>query len=270
MEGINSGWEQWYLLSSDRHHDNKACRRDLEKEHLDQMVEKDGYLFDFGDLFCAMQGKWDPRSDMSDIRPEDVTTNYLDTIVEHASDFYKPYAARILLLAKGNHERQIEKRRNTCLTSRLVQLLNAGKGVSVVQGHIGGWIQFRFQWNKTKTVTKNLYYHHGAGGGGPVTRGTIQTNRQAVYQPNAHIIVNGHTHDSWCLKIARATLSQRGIPGRDLVWFVRTPGYHDGYGDGGDSWENDTWKPIKPLGAAWLHFYLINNQIRTEIMETAE
>jgi hypothetical protein len=31
MGGIYSGWEQWFLLSSDRHHDNPECDQKLER-----------------------------------------------------------------------------------------------------------------------------------------------------------------------------------------------------------------------------------------------
>ena len=62
--GIAAGWQQWFLLSSDRHHDNKMCDRRLEQQHLDLAAEREALICDFGDLFCAMQGKYDPRSDI--------------------------------------------------------------------------------------------------------------------------------------------------------------------------------------------------------------
>jgi hypothetical protein len=100
-----------------------------------------------------------------------------------------------------------------------------------------------------------IKYHHGAGGGGPVTRGTIQTNRQAVYLPDAEICVNGHTHDSWILPIARERLSERGKVSRDLIWFVRTPGYKDEYADGSKGYHVERWAPPKPLGACWVRLF---------------
>lgn len=37
---VKPGFEQWFLLSGDRHHDNEFCRRDLEKKHLDEAVAR--------------------------------------------------------------------------------------------------------------------------------------------------------------------------------------------------------------------------------------
>ena len=98
FSGISSGWEQWFLLSADRHHDNIYCDRELEKKHLDQAKERGAYVLDFGDLFCAMQGKYDPRKSMDDIRPEDVGADYLDRIVRHAAEDYAPYAKQFILI----------------------------------------------------------------------------------------------------------------------------------------------------------------------------
>ena len=57
FEVPRSGWEQWFLLSSDRHHDNAHTNWAMETRHLDEAVQKNAGILDFGDLFCAMQGK---------------------------------------------------------------------------------------------------------------------------------------------------------------------------------------------------------------------
>jgi len=252
--GVSAGWEQWILLSSDRHHDNIHCQRNLEKEHLDQALERGALILDFGDLFCAMQGKYDPRSNMDDIRPEDVGADYLDRIVKHAAEDYGPYAANWLLCGKGNHETSILKRHGVDLTSNLVHRLNTDYGGRVHVGGYGGWVRFLFGDGKRVRAAKNLKYHHGAGGGGPVTRGVIQTNRQAVYLPDADIVVNGHTHDSFWVPIARERLSTRGVVGRDITHYIRTPSYKDEYGDGSGGWHVERWGPPKPIGAIWMVF----------------
>lgn len=257
---ITAGWEKWILLSSDRHHDNIHCRQDIEKRHLEMALKREADIFDFGDLFCAMQGKYDPRSNMDDIRPENVKQNYLDSLVETAGQFYGPYASRFKLIAKGNHETNITKRHGTDLTSNLVNRLNTDFGGRVFTGEYGGWIKFKFYIHQTVRVSKNLKYFHGAGGGGPVTRGVIQTNRQAVYLPDADIVVNGHTHDSYHVPIARERLSQAGVVRRDVVHYLRTASYKDEYGDGGSGWHVERGGPPKPIGAIWGRFYLENTQ----------
>lgn len=268
FEDVRKGWEQWVLLRSDAHHDNTNCNRKLEKQHLDKAAERGALICDFGDLFCAMQGKYDPRSSMDDIRPEDVGADYLDRIVRHAAEDYAAYKDNWLVIGTGNHETNIRNRHGTDISNNLVyQLRSIGSNVRL--GGYGGWVRFLFHIHKTKRSSINLKYHHGSGGGGEVTKGVIQTNRQAVYQPDANIIVNGHTHDGWYFPLARERLSEKGHVGRDILHFVRVPGYKDSYGSGAAGWDNEKWHAPKPLGCAWIRFWWdgasTGSQIESEI-----
>lgn len=269
FDGVAAGWEQWVLLTSDNHHDSIFCDRRLERRHLDQAKERGAVILNFGDLFCAMQGKYDPRSSMDDIREEDVGQDYLDRIVKHAAEFYGPYAENFLLLGHGNHETNIRKRHGTDLTSNLVHRLNADHGGSLHVGGYGGWVRFMFKMNRTKRQSVKLKFFHGSGGGGPVTRGVIQTNRMAVYLPDADIVVGGHTHDSWVLPRARERLSAAGVVRKDLVWFVRIPGYKDEYGDGSRGFHVETGRDPRPVGAAWARFFYDthNSRVQFEITQ---
>ncbi len=265
FEDIAAGWEQWVLLSADRHHDNVYCDRGLEHKHLEQARQRGAGILDFGDLFCAMQGKYDPRSNMDDIREEDVGQDYLDRIVTHAAEDYGGYARYWWLIGRGNHETNIRKRHGTDLTSNLVHRLNADYDGNCHVGGYGGWVRFMFTVHGTNCQSYRLKYHHGAGGGGPVTRGVIQTNRQAVYLPDADFVVNGHTHDSWYVPIARERLSNRGVVYQDLIRFIRVPGYKNEYNDGSKGFHIEKWGPPKPLGAAWLRFYVDPHKSRVEV-----
>lgn len=249
------GWEQWILLSSDRHHDSKSADRDLEIAHLEMAKERKAFVIDVGDIFDAMQGKFDPRRSYGDLRPEYKIDNYLDEIVVDAAKFYAPYVDRFLVIGRGNHESAILKNNTVDLISNLVHRLNSDYGGRVQAGGYGGWVQFSFQIHGTQSIAKKLKYFHGAGGGGPVTRGVIQTNRQAVYLPDADIIVNGHTHDSWYVPIQRERISEQGAIYQDIQHHVRTTSYKDEYKNGAGGWHVETWKPPKPIGAAWLRFY---------------
>jgi hypothetical protein len=262
---IYAGWEQWVLVNSDRHHDNIYCNRRMETEHLQLAQKRNALILDFGDLFCAMQGKYDPRSDMTQIRPEDVGRDYLDRIVSHAAEDYADYAGNWILMTRGNHENGILGRHHTDLISNLAYQLNTKCGAQIKTGGVGGWVSFRFQAQKTFRTSRNMKYHHGAGGGGPVTRGTIQTARQAVYQPDASFVVNGHTHDAWHLPIARERLSQTGVISKDIVHFLRTPGYKDEYRDNYEGFQNEQWMHPKPQGCGWIRFWFDGNRIREDV-----
>lgn len=267
FDNVAGGWEQWILLSSDRHHDSVRCNRELELRHLKLAKERKAAIIDVGDLFDVMQGKFDPRRSYSGLRPEYKVDTYLDEIVRDAAEFYKPYAHNFLLFGRGNHDQGIIKNNGVDLISNLVYALNSQTGSHIYAGGYGGWVRFQFTIQKTVSKSLNLKYFHGAGGGGPVTRGVIQTNRQAVYLPDADIVVNGHTHNSFIVPIARERLSDRGVVVQDTSWYLRTPTYANDYGNGTGGWHVERWGEPKSMGAVWLHLsfdgsrLIINPQI---------
>lgn len=80
------------LLLSDLHWDNPYCDRVLLKKHLDEALNGDHDILINGDLFCLMQGAYDPRKSKADIRPEHNVVNYFDAIINTAVDWFTPYA----------------------------------------------------------------------------------------------------------------------------------------------------------------------------------
>src|SRR4051812_10182146 len=113
------------------------------------------------------------------------------------------------MIGMGNHETSILKKDETKLTSKIVSQLRRARG-SVYNGGYSGWIVFEFINQQTGEMTViRLWYIHGYGGGGPVTRGVIQSNRKAVYLPDAQIVLSGHTHDEWVVPISRARLDSQ-------------------------------------------------------------
>lgn len=266
MEGIKAGWEQWCLLRSDAHHDNRHCDQKLEKAHLDEAKEKGALIFDFGDLFCAMQGKWDKRSDQSQLRAElrDCGKPYLDALVAYNAAFYEPYAENWCLLSPGNHETAMMGRHETNLTERLAERLKA-KGSQVEVGSYQGWVRFMFTWNGTKKRSVNLRYTHGYAGGGQVTKDLIQASRQLVYIGNADILVSGHTHDAWNVPFRREMLDHFGMPYLQDVEAIKCGGYKDEYSPG-NGWSVGVGHNPKPAGAYWLRFHLKDDQIRWDVL----
>jgi len=45
----STSWEQWIMLSSDRHHDHMMTDQALEKRHLEKAVKRNAYIIDNGD-----------------------------------------------------------------------------------------------------------------------------------------------------------------------------------------------------------------------------
>ena len=252
VEGLKVGWEQWVLLMSDIHHDSVQCNRDLETQHLELAKKRKAWVFIGGDLFDAMQGRFDPRRSMNELRPEYRRDDYYDYVVKDLTDYLKPYSKNIMMIADGNHELAVLKNANTNLADRLVSNLRAG-GSPCVHGGYGGWVVFSF------SVTANgprfsirMKYFHGAGGEAPVTRGMIQTARQAVYLPDADIVWNGHNHNEYITTIVRERISDGGKIYFDQARYLRTPGYKQGYADGSGGWEVTRGGVPKPIGAIWV------------------
>ena len=265
FDGIRSGWEQFALLQSDEHWDNPHCNRALYLRHLQLAQERRAPVIKYGDLFCAMQGKWDKRSSKNDLRPEHQQGDYLDALVRTAADYHAPYADILAIAGPGNHETGILKHHETHLTERWVEAMRTLAPRTPLRcTGFSGWVIFQFSTPGGHKQSYTLWYHHGYGGGGPVTKGVIQTNRRAVYVTDADIVATGHTHDQWIVPIPKLKLSRELRPRKANQVHVCSPGYKDDYGDGHGGWEVERGGPPKPQGAIWLHFTYVNDEIHLE------
>jgi hypothetical protein len=265
---ISTGWEQWALLQADEHWDNPKSNWDLLKRHHDEALKRDAVILKFGDLFCAMQGKFDKRSAKSDIRPEHTNGEYLDSLVSTAADWYKPYAQNIALLGDGNHETSIKGRHETDLLERLSERLRSGGGITRHGGYFG-WVRFMFTRRNSGRSSFRLAYNHGWGGGGPVTKGLIDFNRLAEWA-DADMFVTGHIHTKNYTQVKRLRLSDSNEPRQDTMHYVRCGSYKDEfqYGEGG--WHVERGQGPRPLGGWWLRFYYRNEQIKVQVIDTEE
>jgi hypothetical protein len=244
--------EHWFLLSSDHHWDNPDCDREMLKKHLEQAKERDAAVLFVGDFFCAMQGKYDKRSDKSKIRPEHQTSKYLDSLVDTAAEWLMPYRKQIAVIGLGNHETAILKNHETNLIERLVERLNINNEDPVYMGGYGGYVRLQFSRNEGGRLPLNIKYYHGHGGGGPVTKGIIQSARQSMYLPDADIVISGHVHEQYTVCFMQEKLHDTGKISLKEQWHVRMPTYKDEYKDGYAGWHIETGKMPKPIGAWWL------------------
>ena len=234
------------LLMSDEHWDNAHCDLRLLKKHHEQAVVKNSPIFKFGDLFCAMQGKWDKRADQNQLRPEHRGNNYLDQLITTAEEWYTPYAKNIALITDGNHENSVQLRHQTSLLERLTDRLHC------LHGSYWGFIIFRFamKGNQKASVSKTMHFHHGYGGGGEVTRGLIDHSRTRG-QYRADIYVSGHIHrrNSEENVITEVVPNSRSIRQKREL-FLRSSTYKNEV----DGWHAETGKAARPLGGWWLKF----------------
>ena len=248
------------LLISDCHWDNPHCDRELLKAHLDEAKKGGHDILINGDLFCAMQGKYDGRRSKGDIRPEHNTSRYLDSLVETASDWFAPYAHNIKVVGYGNHETSILRHCETDLIERFVTLLNHKAKSTVNVGGYGGWVIYQFNNAGKIRGSYKLKYFHGSGGGGVVTKGSINFNRMQTMVEGADAIWMGHVHESMEITYTVETLNRlNNVMLRDIL-MIRTPSYKEEYDGGKGGWHVERGAPPKPLGGRWL----ILNPKRTE------
>ena len=264
----------WILLRSDAHHDNPSSDNKLEEKHLQQALDRGAAVIDNGDAFCAMQGRWDKRSDKSALKPEHQVDDYLDALVSTYADFLEPYASQLAVIGTGNHETGILKHHETNLTTRLVERLRTKTEAKIYEGSYTGWVFIRMN-RKTKnsrtSKTIRLWRTHGYGGAAPVTKGTIQTARRAVYTPDANIVLSGHTHQEFYLPVQRMRVSPKGRVYQDTQWHVQIPSYKDSFKDGYSygEWAIEKGMPPAPTGAAWLRVHWDIDELKFDI-ETAK
>lgn len=165
--------KQMFLLLSDLHIDNPKCDRKLLTKVMNQALEKNALILIFGDLFCLMQGKGDPRRSKADIRPEHNKPNYIDAVVKDTASILKPYAKNILLIADGNHETSIIKHIEVDPIDYLLNYLHK-YNPSIQHGGYQGFIRFVTECS-SKMRSIELFYHHGAFGGA-VSKGVLSVN----------------------------------------------------------------------------------------------
>jgi UDP-2,3-diacylglucosamine pyrophosphatase LpxH len=258
---VPAKWEQWYLHVSDCHFDSVLCNREVMQEHFDEAVRRKARINIYGDWFDGMQGRFDPRRSMDELRPEYRRNDYYDYLVSDSANWLKPYAEHIDIMTDGNHEMAILKAANTNPMDRLVSMLrDRNPKCNIIHGGYGGWVRYMINMSdglRTGPRTSiKIKYFHGAGGDAPVTRGVIQTNRQATYLPDANIVINGHSHNSYYVPIQRERLSNKGVMYFDTQHHIRIPGYKQSYGDGSGGWDVTRGAPPKPLGAYWVKLYM--------------
>ena len=211
---------RYMLFISDVHLDSVHCDRDKLKQHLDLALERNAPVFIFGDLLDLMQGKYDPRSNKADLNPKYNTAKYIDEVINDVVEFLTPYKNVIAFYSPGNHETSVEKRIEYGIQDKICYKLD------ITKGNYSGYIYCRFYMYDNDGSSRPLIiaYHHGYGGGGPVTRDVIQTNRKAVYLPDANIVISGHTHDRWVLPITRNRVNRYG-EFIDQQWHIKTGSY---------------------------------------------
>lgn len=240
-------WEQQFLFLADLHFDNPHSDRGHLKYLLDQARERSAGVFVIGDFFDLMQSKGDRRQTKASLLKQYLGDDYVDLVIDDAVEFFRPYADIMEFVSEGNHDTAILKYLETNAVARFCKAL----GIN----HMGysGFIRCLFERaTGGGRSQRTIYFHHGSGGGGEVTKGTMRAQRQAAYI-DADIYVGGHIHEEWRLGGRKVGLLNSGVPAVSETLHICIPPLKDEYKMSG-GWHVEKGRPPKPTGGFWLKF----------------
>ena len=246
----NKDPNQRFLLLSDLHIDNPKCDRKLVLKVLKEEKEQNAIILIFGDLFCLMQGKGDPRRSKADIRPEHNKPNYIDAVIKDTAEILKPFANNIALIADGNHETSIIKHIEVDPIDYLLNYLHK-HNPDIQHGGYQGFVRLNTFAKENKSNVKNvdIFFHHGAWGGA-VTKGTLSVNRYASIV-KSDVVVSGHTHDTWYVEHPYYEMRKSGEVIQKTQYHIKTGTFKQEYlASGGFQIEKQVMP--KPLGGWWM------------------
>ncbi len=266
FRGVSTGWKQKVLCRSDAHWDHPHSNRVMQERHLDQALAQGCPVLDFGDLFCAMQSKKDPRHEKEDVRPEHKKNAWLNVLTEDAIEYHSRWASVWALFGYGNHETGVLKHNEYDLTRALVRGLRTQHDCIGFAGAYEGWIQLMFTAHKTKTFQKRIYYTHGRGGSSPVTKGVIKTNRRAAAIEGADIVISGHSHDQYRLEMTKRCLTDQGREYFKEDLHIQLPSYKESLAKNPLGFEANHEMAPKPVGAMWLMLEYQGDKMHVDAM----
>lgn len=113
--------------------------------------------------------------------------------VDYAHELLEPIASQIHFIGIGNHETAVEKHHSTDPVAWLIRDLNRDHNLNIQYGGYCGWWVLRFSRDRQMWSYK-IHYHHGSGGGSPVTKGMIGFSRDAAWIDGADCLWRGHKH----------------------------------------------------------------------------
>jgi len=263
-EKVNASWSQSVCLMSDIHFDSPKHDEKLFYKHMRLAEEREALVLIAGDFFDSMQTTHDPRRSPEELMAKYKVSHYLDAIIIDAATYLSQFKVQYILCL-GNHETTVLKNNNTNVIDRLAHDINLMGGTAVNAGY-SGWIKFLFARGAGGRKSYDLYWHHGSGGSAPVTKGVIQTARQATYI-NADIVHNGHNHQDYYVPIKQIGINGAGKLETKLMHFVRTPGYKISGIENEDRAGFDVEKVpgVTPRGCAFAEFSYSEGEYNLEV-----
>lgn len=272
------GKEHWLFLCSDLHIGARAFRKDALIAELDEARRVGARILVNGDVFDAIDFR-DKRFTPEAVDPSLLLKrDMVNAVVGMARKILRPYAHLIDFLGVGNHDLKWAKWNAVDPVEMLITLLNADLAESndphrIEHGGICGFYHTAFQMRFPKSVAgvgHTIYYHHGTGGGAPVTRGSINFNR-AEHDVEADLFTMGHLHNRTSadgVRIRLAKASKKPVYHKYLS--LQTASYFDNYlpSDNNDplafSYAEETRHAPKPMGGWFVRLVPVRDRTGTK------
>lgn len=224
----------WLFTCSDVHFDNPKCDRKLFFKHMDLAIERGAMIAITGDLFCLMQGKYDPRGSKSNVRPEHNKAKNHDSFVLYSNNLSDLSVLQSMCVKVGLKSTMYSE--------------NEKRGTS-----------------RLNVSTRNsTFFAHGRYNKVPYS-GTVWcvnvNNGTLVVRRNGCVMVTQNTHDGWIVTHPRLRKnhSKRTV---DVVnqWHIKTGTYKEEYGDG-SGWAVERIAMPKYLGGCFTEFNITKHGV---------
>lgn len=260
-------FEQWFLITSDRHFDAIGRTNKLEIDDLKLARDRNAYIIDCGDLFDVMQVTNDKRGSKSQLKGKYAADDYLDRVINDAIDYYSPYADLWAVQFTGNHEYSIERYHNTNLINRFCAGMKQ-LGSPVLPNEYRGYIRvliYRDLKRKNTAHQKIVYVSHGKLKSiAERSKGALGVDLKSSYIHDADILISGHNHNSWLIDKEVRRLQNNDVEVSAVQTHLNIPSYKQA-DLSGNGYEVMNEMMPKPSGSYWLKFYIKNNKLCYEI-----
>jgi len=168
------------FIISDLHIGARDFNEKAFHKSMSRVYDKCNEIIILGDIFDAIFTKDKRYTPIAIDSKLSVMDDQLNGAIDMAYRILEPYAGKIRLITKGNHEMSITKYSSIDILKLLVGQLNDRLGTDIRVGGYGGYIQYGFAPVKGRVCYYNMLYEHGHGGASTVTKGMIDINRKKV------------------------------------------------------------------------------------------
>lgn len=227
-------------LMSDLHIGSLHTDYKLIESELKRAEAEDALIAINGDVFDAILPGDRKRYRANNLHPRMYSAgdDMIGESIRWAAEILAPYAKRILMIGDGNHDDSVARYHHIEPVKHLCILLAKDAGKPIYYGGYHGFLHFKFPLANKNTSRATghyvIHYHHGAGGGAPVTKGAITFSRAQMWLEGVDAIWRGHTHNKQAGRDCKIIFDSAKVKPENRViskdvLTIRTGAYMDTY-----------------------------------------